>query len=487
MDDIKFDKDRIKTVNGVISSIKKESDGRKRYTVFSKKILELYTKTELQLYDEVNVSYKISNGIVEVVSLETKSERNEFLYGKILNENLEKLEIDENIKIIKTSKASEVNELDSVTANMLNKIKLAAYVFAKSILTGAPIVVKFHSDGDGATGAIGLYKSIEKIEKEFFETRVDIRWFANRTIAYSPESFYMDSIHFKSYRSIEKPVICIIDFGTTEESNAAVDMINEEIEVVWLDHHPINDKFKGIKFADYINPINFGGNSDMAAGFLACIFAESIQNIDLDVLKEASLISDFSAYANRRNHEANKYATILDFVTGVKDSIHYLDGPLTPKYLTTILENKEKRESIYNYANNIIDEAIKLGIEKSKQYKRPDGITINVVDFEHVAKKYSGYLLPGRYSSKLQGHLESKNLNGNITLVTFRNYISIRLGKRIAEKVKLLDIIEMLKDTSGLVDSGGGHNEAASIRVSEENRSSVINLLLDAFGVKKSN
>jgi RecJ-like exonuclease len=242
--------------------------------------------------------------------------------------------------------------------------------------------------------------------------------------------------------------------------------------------------FKGAELENYINPIMFGGSSDISAGFLTCLFAEAIAKVDVERLKEAALISDFSAYANNRNHEASKYATILDFVTGVKDSTHYLDGPLTPKYLSKLLEDKEKRDSIYSYANDLIEEAIKFGIEKSKEYKRKDGITINVIDFEHIAKKYSGYLLPGRYSSKLQGSLEAKSSNGNITIVTFRNYISIRLGKKIAEKVRLLDIIEELKATSGLVDSGGGHHEAASIRVYQENMASVINLLLNAFGAK---
>ncbi len=470
---------------GVVSAIREgPRKGEERYAIISDRVLCAGSPVELHLYDEVELEYDIEKGQPRVLSANIRGEDRRDLHLKHLEALTNSLHMKDRLDGLMSAKSSNVKELDALSKKLLGKVGEASAELVRSLVSGAPAIIRFHSDGDGSSGAIALYKAFAKLEERLFIGSPDVRWIANRNISYSMESFYSDSMHFGSYKSAERPLICIVDFGTTSESNDSVGKMGGTFGVVWLDHHPIPEDFHGKSLKNYINPMMFGGSSDMSAGFLACLFAETIMDVDVEMLKEASLISEYSTYANNRNHEAGKYATILDFVTGVKDSTHYLDGRLTPKYLSRLLSDKERRDSVYNYASSLIDEAIKLGIEKSKEYKRRDGVTVNVIDFEHIAKKYSGYLLPGRYSSRLQGSLEAKNSNGNITVVTFRNYISIRLGKRVAEKVRLLDIIEALKRTSGLVDSGGGHHEAASIRVNQDNRASVIRLLLEEFGVK---
>ena len=106
-----------------------------------------------------------------------------------------------------------------------------------------------------------------------------------------------------------------------------------------------------------------------------------------------------------------------------------------------------------------------------------------MLDFSHIAKLGYSYPLPGRYSSKLQAHMEALNNGSTITVIHYGNYISIRESRDISKKIRLLEIIERMKE-SGDVLSGGGHSEAASIRIGEKGTQEVMKALLTEFGVK---
>ncbi len=470
---------------GIVSNIKgSPRDGEERYAVVSEsgKVASISSRTKLDLYDKVEFPYStegaFSHGHVRVIEKGAEGE-----YRRMIKKIVDGSGIDGRVK--EMGKRPDRSPLDPIAKSMLGKLGAAAKDMVRSFASGAPIVVRFHRDGDGSAGAIGLYKSLLKLREGLFLGDNEVRWRAQKGVSYDMESFYMDSLFFNEHSGVERPVLCIIDFGTTEESNEAIAKAGEVSKIIWLEHHTIIDGFGGKALEHYINPIGFGGTADFAAGALACIFGEILSGADLKDMSEAALISDFSAYGDVKNRRANEDATILDFVTGIKDSTHYLDGPITPSYLLKLLDDRERRDSVYNYANEMIDDAINLGMEKRRSYSGRDGIAVNVMDFEHVAKKYSGYLLPGRYSSKLQGRLEERSKAGTVTIVTFKNIISVRVSKRIAEKIGLLGIIERFKDETDFVDSGGGHREAASIWVSDEGKELVLKLLLKELGVEE--
>lgn len=364
---------------------------------------------------------------------------------------------------------------------LLPGLREASALFLRKLFSGAPIVVRFHGDGDGTSGALCLYKAIAKLQEQL-SFDAEVKWQLNRGISYSDEALYYDRLHFNSYESTEKPLVCIIDFGSSDESNSAIGKAQGLLDFIWLDHHSVPEAFDLKRAGHYINPLMCKGTSDFAAGYLTGVFSMLLANIRVKELMEASLISDFSAYADSSNSTASRMATVLDFVTGVKNSTHYLDGPLTPGYLSKIIHDTEKLKAVYNDATGIIKDAIEMGMSRAKQYKAANGTMVNVVDFSHIAEKYGGYLLPGRYSSRLHGALGEKNPNGSVTIVNFRNAISIRVGKQLSGKVNLLKIIEDLKSSHEIIESGGGHKEAASIMAAEGHSENAIKLLLHELG-----
>jgi nanoRNase/pAp phosphatase (c-di-AMP/oligoRNAs hydrolase) len=92
-------------------------------------------------------------------------------------------------------------------------------------------------------------------------------------------------------------------------------------------------------------------------------------------------------------------------------------------------------------------------------------------------------LLPGRYSSKLHNKFESINKK-SITIVVFRNYISFRIGRSISDEVNILEIIKDIKSNTEFVESGGGHKEAASMKIDETKVNIILKLVLNKLEIK---
>ena len=476
-------------IEGIISAIAESQGrgGRIKYTIISSNpplSISIETEEKMQLYSIIRLSYSPSSREASSKSLEKigSPEKGKAEFNSAIKSLIGHLSIEKNLEAMKLEKSRP--DLDRITDSMISKLGSSGEEFIEAYLAGAPIVVRFHNDGDGSTGAIGLYNALQKIGEEYAAGDRSIRWTMHKGVTYDMDAFYNDSIYFSNYAGAFLPHVCIIDFGTTIDSNPAVKASSGKCSITWLDHHPIPEGFLGKELENYINPINYSGSADYTGGYLACTFAEAISGVKSDNIKEASLISDVSKYADLNNKEALKYATVLDFLTGLKDYTRYLDGPITPKYLTKLLSDSEKLNSIYSYANDIMADSVEMGLKYGKEYASDSGVSINVVDFSKIADKYSGYVLPGRYSSRLQSHIEKSGGKGSITIVTFNNYISIRISKHIAEGIDILSIIEKLKDESEFVESGGGHKEACSIKIYSEGRKEVLHLLLKELHAK---
>ena len=137
-----------------------------------------------------------------------------------------------------------------------------------------------------------------------------LRWIMNKGVSYGTSEAAADKLWISNYDCIEKPLMVFIDFGTSVDSNQGVAYMGDSTEIVWLDHHPIEDGFCGKDLEHYINPWLFGGDSSYTAGLLSCILSKAISNLDTSIMEDASLIGDHSRYA-RFSDDGVATSTIL--------------------------------------------------------------------------------------------------------------------------------------------------------------------------------
>ena len=361
---------------------------------------------------------------------------------------------------------------------MMPGMQEAATTLINGFISGVPISVRFHNDGDGSAGAIALYRAFSALEQMFYGEERRVSWQMNRGIGYTLESFRVDRMLFESYRSAGKPIVVITDFGTSPESEEAIGASEGKCDLIWFDHHVTYPGFPKGLIKHYMNVLDFGGESDFTAGLLTCIFSELLCGRHMHDLEEASLVSDYSRYADFKNQKAVRDALILDFLTS-RD-----DGYSKPRQMDAILTDKTKSADTFMRASATLEEAMDAGIRNIRNHKTKSGTNICVLDFGHIAKLNLDYPLPGRYSSKLQDRMESLHGGRTITIVHYGSYISIRVSRDISDSVNLLALIGELKDMSGGSISGGGHKQAASIKTAKEEMGNTMRLLLIKLGAR---
>ena len=462
-----------KRFEGIVTSIKTATNPTDNlYAVLSNAVAEIRSNLVLELYDII--SFESSEKETKEVEVKRRGKRSD--YERMLKRLVNAAGIGKNAEGIELKGKPYGN----VIKNALPKMQDAAKELVARIISGTPVVVRFHNDGDGSGGATALYRAVSDLQQRLSLEPRNVLWHINRSIAYTVESAFEDSMLFSAYSSAEKPVLLITDFGTSPESEAAIKHISGKCDIIWIDHHLPYENFPRGHVANYINAWDFGGDSNTTAGLLTCMLAQLVSDVDVELLMQASLMSDYSEYADLGNKNAHKLALILDFMTSGKS--RYDGQGTTPKQIEAIIDDKQKFDEVFGFASKLLDEALAVGLENIRSY-RSGPINVHVLDFGHVAKLGYDYPLPGRYSSKLQERMELLNLGSTITMVHYGNYISIRLSRDISDKVQLLSIIKKLKE-SGEISSGGGHKEAASVRIEGENLDRAMKVLLKELGVK---
>lgn len=381
--------------------------------------------------------------------------------------------------LVKKQNLAGVSELDVVTKKMDKKIRDAARLFLTKLLTGTPTIVRFHNDSDGSCGAYGLYRCIMHLQP-LFKTEPRIVWQMHRGVSYSAIDASEDVLIANNYECIEKPLLFITDFGTSPESNSGIEQIKDRFEVIWLDHHPIMKEFEGSKLEHYINPWNFGGDSNYTAGFLTCTLARSFASVDLSTIEDASFMGDYSSHA-KHHEDSAKLAMLIDLITSDKSvAISSMDKNLTPMEIDSIVNNRQKFEELLNYAANKLSESLDAALQSVRQYKS-ELANVYVVDFQNVRKEDQSvkYPLPGRFASKLLERIETLSEKPAIVVLHFGYFISMRVSTKISEAVDIPRIAAELKEEYKIIESAGGHKSATSIKLRDEDaKKNIINALL---------
>jgi RecJ-like exonuclease len=462
-------------VEGIVSCIKyAHPTSESTYFVVGKagaslKISSYRSKTELKLGEAF--SAEETCGVLSPVSI--LSNRNEY-------EGMTDAFVTSSLK--RKPERSGISQLDRITRKIEKSLYACAAIMAKKLVMGAPVLVRFHNDADGSTGAYSLYKSIDEfVARPEFASKPKIIWKMHRSVMYTLEDSAYDKLMVNQYSSTERPLLVIIDFGTSEESNGGYNAIKEKCDVIWLDHHPIKGKIDFVSLPTYINPWQHGGDSNYTAGFLAAQLSKFFSDFDAAYMEDASLIGDHSVYA-RNTEYGRDLSTLLDLLTSDKSAaLGSSDSNLTPYEIDTVISDEGKSRELVIYANARIKEHVDAAFESMKRHNTRDA-DIYVVDFSKVRDGNSSerHPLPGRFASKLLDYIDENKDKPSILILHYGKYISIRINKSLEGTVGLGGIIEGMKEGNKTsIESGGGHETAASIKLLDESeKRQILNQLI---------
>lgn len=356
-------------------------------------------------------------------------------------------------------------EVDAITERMWGKIVGASGIIVRKMLISAPIITRFHNDADGSGGAYSLYLSLKDLASRH-SLCGNLVWLMHKGVTYRDFDAQNDILISNNYECVEKPLLVLIDFGTSVESNEGIGELAGRFDIVWLDHHPVQDGFEGVRLENYINPWQHGGDSNYTAGLLTSVLCRSFSDANTDTFRDASLIGDYSKYASGFGSDVS---ALLDFITSDLQAVYgHSKTNVTPQEMEDVISNPAKAKELLDYANIKLEEALDNGIKAVKRYSSNNS-NLCLLDFENVRSGDSKYPLPGRYASKLLGRLGEMGMKRTLLVVNIGSYLLMRVDKDLCNDFDMLGLIEEMKRRyPGSIEGGGGHRCAGTIKLMDK-------------------
>jgi RecJ-like exonuclease len=265
----------------------------------------------------------------------------------------------------------------------------------------------------------------------------------------------------RQMQSPATPLAILTDFSVNSESLDSLNALREAgFEILVVDHHPVIPEVSQVATL-FVSPWMHKGNSDYSAGLVAGEVARRIKPFDnLDELQKVALTGDKSKLI-QPDDELKKKALVLDFLASSSDFAESLE------LYYSVLNDPKNVDSTYKKAVKKI-ELMKKDAERYTRLKEFDnGFRLVLLRLDRLK---SGEF-PGK--GKITGEVHDeydRRLNAPLVTVGYGDrMVHFRANSKAREAgFNANNLIGALKgEMSNAIESGGGHDVAAGLRVNE--------------------
>lgn len=363
-------------------------------------------------------------------------------------------------KVLKSIKIDELPlMLDcELTQHLKPKFHEVARALIASQKLGRYLLLRFHSDADGISGAFAL--------TQFLRCNA----LQQNSAIYSEKDAIRDlSTMHHEYR----PLVVLLDFGANKESEDGLKLLKAGgVEIVIIDHHPPIENINNYATI-FLSPwavSSDDSSSKYPAGYLACEVARVVgSTANLEELALISCAGDKSDILPVDENARDK-ALVLDYL-----AIYSAYGN-NLNFYRSVFENSELFNSMLVQARDKIANIVKAVKPSMKQFDL-NGVGVFVVELERAIKQNE---FPSR--GKIATYIfESLGNNSPVVVIGYGNRsVMMRINQLALDRGIAGDKLAVkIKDTMrDFVEAGGGHAKAAAIRVKEGFANSVIDALL---------
>lgn len=360
----------------------------------------------------------------------------------------------EPLKVAKPLVEDDVmNALGPAFDDAARRIKRAIYAFR-------PILIRYNGDADGICAGLTLKRAIEHHMGREAKRRL---FFAqNNPAIYSPGDALRDvSIMRMLPDEMGTPLFALVDFAANIESEEAIELHKGAgSELVMIDHHPFSPKIPVL--ADcFVSPMTCNGNSQYCTGLLAGEVAKRIADVDVQELQLVAMAGDRSRLLPA-SEEHLRLAQAIDFMAIYQKSVSTLE------FYDKSLQDKRFMDSVYEQAVAKMKHSVEVAKEFAKVTELPNGFRICRIKMDAAAKK-GEFPTKGKTTGAIHDALAAKLDSPLVTLGYGERMISIRANaqalKRGFSASKMID--QLKAEMSNSIESGGGHDVAASIKVNK--------------------
>ncbi len=350
---------------------------------------------------------------------------------------------------------------DEMTSKMHQRLRDAALTIMTARKLGRSVMLRFHGDADGISGAFAITKILP------------CKAFQQNSAAYSVRDALRD---ISAIGQESRPLVVILDFGSGENCSEGLSLIRAAgIEYLVIDHHPMDPKFADEKSQVYlVNPFLFGKDaSKYTAGYLACEIAVMCglpRERALELAKIACS-GDKSDILESDGGDARK-ALVLDYLAAHISFGNNLD------FYRNVMEKQDLFNSIAIQADETIEEAASKAMAGMK---RVQGKKLDIAYFslEGIAKR-GEWPSSSKITTRVYDKLRAESGRAMFCIGYTDRSIIMRLNdEAVGMGLSANGLAKSISVSMGdFFEGGGGHAKAGAIRAKAGYAKDILNALV---------
>ncbi|MEK6958547.1 MAG: DHH family phosphoesterase [archaeon] len=358
---------------------------------------------------------------------------------------------------------------------MKDRFYLVAKRLRKAVITGEPVLIRHHADADGISAGLAIESAINSLMLEYgINPAYNLYRNPSKAPFYETTDMLKDlslSKRLTNEYGQKKPLIVIIDNGSTHEDHFALKMMKAlDFEIVVIDHHNhgeiVNGKTSVCDFLSaHINPYIFGFDSKICAAMLSYEIArlvhDSFENKLIPALAgisdrcEGTELEQYIHNSGKTIEELKQMGVAIDFAS------YNLRFDAGDGVYDEFFTNKE--------VLNLISEEAAKGMEIQLQSTMPyvktqeiNNVIFSYIDLEKYTVRFK-YPPAGKVCGMVHDEIsEGKDHHAVITLGMLSDMIILRATKPVLPVATILANLKAKMPEANV--EGGGHECAGTIK-----------------------
>lgn len=403
----------------------------------------------------------------------------------------EAMDFMENLAAINQRDGTQLGELEffvesEVYTELKPRFVNAAKRIRSAVLRNQNIILRYHSPCvDGTVGAYALDFAIRRYLATRGARKDEFRRALRRLPHRSPIFEVSDVSRDLSFAlddggsAANLPLYILVDVGSSEDSQAALDFCNAYgVDVVIIDHHSLADGIDE-KSHTLINPNLVSENSMISSGMLATELANFIaaeQDLEKRIIHlgglaghadklEGQEVEAYIAKAEEYEFDVSKLENIKYALEYVSFGLRFLDGGEVIRNILGIsgprTRTNELIESITPTAKSLFTKSLKIMEAHAHHEELSNGTEYYQVDLDNYTPRIS---YPPHSELLFEFHIDKvENTESVVTTIGVSNsYIIVRSSDHNFGFKAFLEDLQSNLPEFGI--TGGGHNSFGSLQ-----------------------
>ena len=371
----------------------------------------------------------------------------------------------------------------------------------ETVLSGRPIRIRHHADGDGLCASVPLQYALERFISETWEDPEAPRHLLKRLPSKAPfyelEDVTRDlnfALENQTRHGQKLPLFLMLDNGSTEEDTPAYrNLAHYDVPILVVDHHHPDPDAVSEYVDQHVNPYLYDEDYRITTGMMCVEVARLIDPAITDQVRhvpavagladrsESEAMEDYLALASEAGYEKPQLRDIGEALDYATYWLRYNDGrEFVNDLLNVNCDDRDRHERVVELlserAERDVDHQLSAAMEHVTEEELDNGARLYRIDVENHARRFT-YPAPGKTTGKIHDRKVAETGDPVITIGFGPDFAVLR-----SDGVRL-DIPEMVAELKSEVDgggvSGGGHLVVGSIKFVSGMRKDVIDALVE--------